>query len=304
MSVAWVAGAIRGRALARRCLGDAAEEVATQPSLSAALRVLSDSTYGHGMKGDMDLESAQRAVAGTALWHLRVLAGWLPPEGVALVRALAGWFEMGELEELAVVLETMGPRPAGLHLGALAAVGGAADAASLAELRQLLAHSEWGDPGGVTLADILLGMRLGWARALRRTVSEREAWGAGALALAAAVALFLRADRGEAPAAGRIPEFRAGWAEAQDVAGFVATVPSPGRWVFRDVREPEELWRAERAWWLRLERDAAALLKGHSLGRETVLGAAALLVADSRRVQGALARAARGGAREVAHARA
>jgi hypothetical protein len=295
VSVAWVAGAIRGKALARRCLGEtAAAELAAQPTLSAALRLLSDSTYGHGLKRDMTLEAAQRAMAETVLWHLRVLAGWLPPRGVSLVRALAGWFEMGDLEELAVAVETGGPRPAAAHLGALTMVWArAVDAGSLVELRNVLAHSEWGDPGGPTLGDVLLGIRLGWARMLSRAVGERGEWGAGALALAVAAALFLRGGGAAAPDGRRVPELRAGWVDARDMGAFVARVPAAAQWPFREVHEPDDLWRAERDWWVRLEGDAGALLRDRNLGRPVVLGAAAMLVADCRRAQGALAQAAR-----------
>ena len=47
-----------------------------------------------GRYAQIDLGSAQRAIAETALWHVRVLAGWMPPRGIELVRILAAWFEL------------------------------------------------------------------------------------------------------------------------------------------------------------------------------------------------------------------
>lgn len=75
--------------------------------------------YGHGNPPERSLEGAQHAIARTVLWDLRVLAGWLPRDGVQLLRALAGWFELASIEELP---QTMAGRPAGAQfaLGALA----------------------------------------------------------------------------------------------------------------------------------------------------------------------------------------
>ena len=38
-------------------------------------------------------------LAETVLWHLRVLAGWLPPAAVGRLRALAAWFELVNIEQ-------------------------------------------------------------------------------------------------------------------------------------------------------------------------------------------------------------
>jgi hypothetical protein len=86
MSVGWVAGALRGGALARRRLGDGVAELAAKTSLDEALAFLSASSYGHRLKGDLDIISAQRAIGDTSVWHLRVLAGWLPPRWLATSR--------------------------------------------------------------------------------------------------------------------------------------------------------------------------------------------------------------------------
>jgi hypothetical protein len=59
---------------------------------------------------------------------------------------------------------------------------------------------------------------------------------------------------------------------------------------------PEDLWRAEGRWWERVDRDAAAMLRGGRPGRPTVAAAAARLTADVWRTQAALEAAAWGAA--------
>lgn len=60
------------------------------PSLEVALAALADTPYGHELHPGQPLAEAQRAVTATLLWHLRVLAGWLPREGPGMLRLLAG----------------------------------------------------------------------------------------------------------------------------------------------------------------------------------------------------------------------
>jgi hypothetical protein len=301
LNIAWVAGAIRGRALASRGLGEEAlERLGRQPSLAAALALLSGTTYGHTLDPGMGLAAAQRAVARTALWHLRVLAGWLPPRGVQGVRAVAGWWESGNLEALAIAVARAGrPGAAPYPLGALATVWGrASEAQTLQDLRSVLARSDWGDPGGDTLSDILFGVRLGWARLLHRAVPECPEWGAGALALVAAKTRFLDdvADRRGAQGVRRIPELGRRWEGAVEMEEFVSSLPVEARWVVREVDSADELWRSELNWWARVAADANALLRGRFPGRPMVIGSAATLLTDSWRVGTALARAARGAA--------
>lgn len=298
MSVAWVAGAVRGKALARRAAGgEFARRVGAESSLAGALRLLASSTYGERIHPGLDLEAAQRAVAGMALWHLRVLAGWLPPAGVDMMRALAGWFELANLEEVAIGLATgTGSAPAPYRLGALATAGPAAsDAHSLRELRMALARSGWGDPGGEALPELLLGLRFGWGRLLL-SIGEQPGWGLGALALTAAKARLLGSEGPTERAPFRIPELGSGWSDATDVEALAMGLPREARWVLRGVETRAELWRAERAWWLAVEDGAEALLRNPSLGRKVVLGAGAELLVDAWRLVTALAQSARGSA--------
>lgn len=297
MSAGWVAGSLRGRALARRAVGpEVAERVAREETLAAALQALSDSTYGHRLQQRMNLETAERAVAETALWHLRVLAGWLPPGGVEVVRAVAAWFEAADLEELAVAIATgVAPAFPARPLGSLVTVRGRAErATSLAGLRRVLAHSEWGDPGDDELAAILLGIRIGWARILLQAFPKHRGWGGGALAIAAANALFHSPAGFPAIDSKRVPELGGAWGDAEDIAGFAARLPATAAWALRELSDPRDLWRAERDWWLRVESDAAELLRRASSGRPAVVAAAVTLLADCWHVRTALARAARG----------
>ena len=160
MTAGWVAGTVRARAMARRVLGtDAARQLADSPSLSGAQRMLQATPFHGVAEPGLSLAAAQHAVAETILWDLRVLAGWLPREGVSMLRLLAGWFEIANVDEL---LQGLAGRPIGaeFELGALAtAWPRLSEAGSSAELRHLLTASVWGDPGGATNRDIRAGMR-------------------------------------------------------------------------------------------------------------------------------------------------
>jgi hypothetical protein len=297
VSVGWVAGAIRGRALARRRLGDeGVRALARTATLSEALEFLAGSSYGHRVRADLDVSGARRAVAETSLWHLRVLTGWLPPSGVQLVRALAGWFELGNMETCAAALASGGRwRESPYTLGALFTVWPkASTAATLGELRAVLAHSAWGDPGGESVAQVFLGLRLGWCRRLRTVLRQAREWADGGLVLALAKARFTEQQPAAPELLPRVPELGVRWRRATDLREFAQVVPVSGRWVLADVQGPTDLWSAERRWWLRLESDAASLLGRARLGRTTVVAAATLLVTDCWRTQAALEQAAGG----------
>jgi hypothetical protein len=120
VSAGWVAGGVRARAIARRRLGaDAARELAACSSLEQAVGMLAATAYGGPAQDGQGLAAVQHGIAATVLWDLRVLAGWLPRGGLRLLRPLAGWFEIANMDEL---LEGIAGRPAGdqFELGALA----------------------------------------------------------------------------------------------------------------------------------------------------------------------------------------
>lgn len=297
MSAAWVAGSVRARAMARRRLGAAgARTLATSPSFAEALDVFAHSPYGSRLPYvDRNLAAAGRAVAETLLWNLRVLAGWLPPDGAEILRVLTGWFEIANVDEhlRALVGEPADPP---FRLGTLATAWPLLhDAGSPDEVRDVLSHSPWRDPGGATAREIQLGMRLAWAERVSARVEPARPWAAGAAAL-----LVAR----ERLAYGRtLPTAAAATAErllggepvrATSLADLVTALPSRARWALDGVRDVPDLWSGEARWWRRVRGDGAALVAGAGFGPHRVIGAAALLAADAWLVRGALEVAARG----------
>jgi hypothetical protein len=272
MTAGWVAGAVRARAMARRELGaDAARQLASCRSLPEAQRMLETTPLRSAAEPGLPLYAAQHAIAETILWDLRVLAGWLPSDGVRLLRLLAGWFEIANVDEL---LQALTGRPSGpeFQLGALAtAWPRLSEARSTTELRQALAASAWGDPGGDSIRDIRAGIRASWAD--RVAVSGDRA---GPWATAAAAAASLGEHGG--------PRRTRPGRPRQSVTAAAVTA---------------EPWQAEADWWRQVERDARMLLRSSAVDSGPVLGAVVVMAADARRVRAALASAARGGTTEA-----
>lgn len=297
MSAEWVAGGVRARAIARRRVGaGTARDLAAAPSLDAALRALAAGPSDRGTRPGQTLPAAQHAVAATLLWDLRVLAGWLPTDGGRLMRPLAGWFEIANADEL---LAGLLGRPVGefFELGALAtAWPRLRDAASPAELRHTLATSAWKDPGGDSERALRVGMRASWAERVAALGGHARDWAASGVALLLA---------GESCVTGGAPPPMLRGVAARLLGASVAAAASPGDiadrlpgrlgWVLDGAAGPTDLWRAETAWWRRIEKDGLALLRAPGSGTGPVLGAAAVLAADSWRLRAALEIAARGG---------
>lgn len=297
MSAGWVAGSVRARAFARRRLGAAAaRRLAAAGSLAEARRALAATAYGSGVHQGQDLAAVQHEIAGSLLWNLRVLAGWLPPDGVRLLRALGGWFEIANVDEM---LQVMTGRPGGaeFQLGALAtAWPRLRHAASAAELRAALAASPWRDPGGETVHAVRLGMRARWTAQVGAFGGPARTWAAGAAVLLLAGERFAAGhavDPGVmngalgllGPAAGGVSAF----------GEFAGALPASARWVLAGISSADGLWRAEAAWRARVEADGLRLLRTSSMDDGVVLGAVAVLAADAWRVRAALELAARGG---------
>jgi hypothetical protein len=280
--------------MARRRLGSAgARALASTPSLAEAVALLAASPYGPLVRTESSMAGAQRAVAATLLWNLRVLAGWLPAAGVEQLRRLAGWFEISNVDEHVAALSGQ-PADPPYRLGALAtAWPRLAATASLGDLRAALAASPWGDPGGATPRHIQLGMRLSWAARVAARVPPARAWAMGAAALLVARERLARhaelPERATAVAAGLLGHR---WRTADTPAGLVAALPAQARWALAPVTDPADLWSAEVAWWRRLRTDGARLLGTSGLGPVPMVGAAALLAADAWLVRAALAVAA------------
>jgi hypothetical protein len=290
---AHVAGAVRARALARRCIGPATARVlAGSPGLDAAIGVLARTPYGRHVRPGQDADNVQEAVAATLVWHLRILAGWLPRASVGQLRALAGWFEIRNVERLLRHGRGHGG-PTPFRLGALAvAWPELSDTSTVEQMRAALGSSVWGDPGAATARAIGLAMRTNWA--LRAAaVPAAEPWAAGGLALLVAREHWLTGRALTGPACERAGELLGRQAvTASSFATFVAALPARAAWALDGVAEPGTLWRAEARWWARLDRDARTLLRSSGFDDRPAIGAAAALAVDAWRVRAAIAAAA------------
>lgn len=268
MTAGWVAGTVRAKAMARRVLGaDLARQLAASRSLREAQQMLEPTPFRSAAEPGLSLAAAQHAVAETILWDLRVLAGWLPRDGVGLLRLLAGWFEIANVDEL---LQALAGRPpdAEFQLGALAtAWPRLSESRTAAELRAALATSAWGDPGGDTRADIRAWMRARWAARVAASGKHVRAWAATAAAVASLTGPG--SPRQGRPGRLQLPAS--------------ATAPT------------SEPWQAEADWWRRVDGEGRELLRSSATGSGPVLGAVVVMAADARRVRAALASAARGG---------
>ncbi|MFD8723008.1 hypothetical protein ACFV2H_34830 [Streptomyces sp. NPDC059629] len=296
MSAGWVAGAVRARALAVRCPGAAgAREIATCPSLDEALRRLGGTPYVRYTREAVGLPEAQRAVSATLLWHLRVLAGWLPRGGARLLVPLVSGFEVAN------VVARVSPEPQDrvppYRLGALETAWRRLErAATPAELRAALAASPWGDPGGDTPWALVTGLRMAAARRTALAVPQARDWAVARAALLTARELFVHGRSLPEPVrrdAARL--LGVGASTAASYREFRDGLPAPARRLLADVTEPAGLWRAEAGWWRTVRNDGAALLRDGRHGPGVVVGAVAVLSVDAWRVRAALESAARGG---------
>jgi hypothetical protein len=297
MSAGWVAGSVRAKALVRRRLGaESTRRLAACGSLGDALRLLAATPYGANIRREQTLSAAQHEVAGTLLWDLRVLAGWLPRDGVRLLRALGAWFELANVDEL---LQSIAGRPAGaeFRLGALAtAWPRLRQAASTSELRAALAASAWQDPGRDTAQAVRLGLRARWAERVAELGEPARTWAAGAAALLVAGERFA-AGRAVDPAVlgGALRLLGPAAGQAVTLDELATSLPPPARWALAGITSPAGLWRVEAALMSRVEQDGLRLLRTPGMGRGVVLGAVAVMACDAWRIRAALGLAARGG---------
>jgi hypothetical protein len=298
MSAGWVAGSVRAKALVRRRLGaGTARRLAACGSLGDALQLLAATPYGANIRRGQALAAAQHEVAGTLLWDLRVLAGWLPRDGVRLLRTLGAWFELANVDEL---LQSIAGRPAGaeFRLGALAtAWPRLRQAASTGELRAALAASAWRDPGHQTAQAVRLAMRARWAERVAELGDPARTWAAGAAALLVAGERFA-VGRAVDPAVmgGALRLLGPSAARAATIDELAGSLPPAARWVLAGITSSAGLWRAEAALVSRVEQDGLRLLRAPGLGPGVVLGAVAVMACDAWRTRAALGLAARGGA--------
>lgn len=297
MSTAWVAGNIRAKAMLDRRMGSAlARELAASASLTQGLQMLVDSPYRHDVQIGQTLEEAERALAATVLWHLRVLAGWQPQAGATALRLLVGWFEIANICGHARALAGAAVEQP-FHLGALGtAWSRLGSTSSLAELRRVLTQSQWGDPGGDTPSDITLGVQLAWALRVTRAVPEAIEWACGGAAVLVARRLLLE-ERPLSHAAQTTAQRVLGRAPtaASNLQAFKEHLPPRARWALAGTTVIGELWQADFRWWSRVERDGLELLRRPHFGPGPTIGTAAVLAADAWRCRAALEIAAGGG---------
>ncbi len=300
MKPGWTAGVTRGRLLLSRRLGaEQARAVAARPSLDGAVSAMIGSAYGERARAGSGIVAAQRAVADTLLWHLRILAGWLPAAGVGLVRALAAWFELQNIDARLAALEGDGREPPPYALGALATAWPQVDQArTLEELAGVVAGSSWGDPGVRDPLELALGLRVLWARRVHEVAPAAAELVAGAGALLVARELFVADSRERIAQLRRLPGIGEEPLRASSIDELRRSLHPRAAWALAGVSEPAELWRAELGWWAAVEGDAVALLRRWG-AEEVVFAAVALLAADAQRTARALEAAANGGDPEL-----
>jgi hypothetical protein len=274
--------------------------LAAAGTLGEAVRQLSTTPYRRFLAADATVAQAQRAVSATLLWHLRVLAGWLPRAGVEALRALAAGFEIVNAEDrlrsiIAARAEQGTRQP--YRLGALATAWGRLERAGTpGEFRAVLVGSSWGDPGGEELAAVAVALRIAAAERTVSAVPPAQRWAAGRAALLTARGGFVTGRPLPEPAARRAARLLGSRAvAAESFARFQQELPATARWAVDGIDRAEDLWRAEERWWAVLDRDGRELVRGSRYGLAPVVGAVAVLSVDAWRVRAALALAARGG---------
>ncbi len=272
-----VASWVRGRALLRRRLGRASmTELASRPTLDAALAQLASSPYGREVRTGMSLEEAQTAVQSVLLWHMRVLAGWESPLRASPIRPLAGGFEIRNVIAHLGALAGGSRRPP-YDLGSLSTAWPAVRSEVTATaVRAALARTEWGDPGGEDPGTVLLAMRIAWARRVFDQVPEAASWARAAAAIL--------------------------WDDIV-AAGSEAVVKGESRRRLESVLGPRishppvpsgERWTYELRWWGDVERSSRALVSAGVPGTASTVGVVGLLAADAWRANAALALVSRG----------
>jgi hypothetical protein len=300
MSAGWVAATVRARAMSRRRLGRVAvRELAGATDLDAALSRLTRSPYRREVHVGMTLAQAERAVVAATLWNVRVLSGWLPRQGVPLVRVLVSPVEAANVVDHLDHLRggRSGPAPPPYRLGGLGTTWPRlATTTTPEEVREALATSAWGDPGGTSTREVALALRITACDRVASAVPFAADWAAGSLALL--VAREMTADRLPLPQRAReVLAFALGGrvAQATTLPALVDALPRSASWALAGVSGPEDLWLAEARWWSRVERDAFRLVRSSTAGPEAPIGAMALLATDAWRVRAALESAARHG---------
>ena len=268
MSAGWIAGDVRARELASQP-SDIAASVAAAPNLEAGIAVLGQAKWIRDIDEARTVAASQRAVLETLLWRLRVIAGWLPSEGVEMIRSCVLWFEVRNIEDrLAYFVGA--PAPVPYELGRLGIISRALGATSSGEdIRRLMATSAWGDPGGVDAYRIRMWLRRTWHKRAREASPQLRVW--------SDAAAWLLADR----------ERTAGRSGADHFAGTPPSLPSPWKWASVNWTGAD-LWRAEERWWTQVREEGLRLLHAPIGTPGPALGAIATLASSVHRIATAL----------------
>lgn len=295
MPASWVAASVRARLLGNRRLGTAgAASVARADGLHAALELLRPSAYGPNLEPSMSLEAAQRHVASTLLWNIRLMAGWLPPGGSSVLQPLAAWFEIANIEERLAYLSG-GRHPPPYQLGPMGSAWRTVAALTTPDaIRDALAHSRWGDPGTSDPDGMVVAMRFRWAAWVAGAVPGSAVWAESASVLLAARLAFTLSAGSSGSLALAVHGLPTAWEHAGSVTDLAAMLPHRLSWVLDGVQEPSNLWMAEARWWARVRIDALDLILRSRFESSAVVGMAALLAHDAWLVRAALSAAARG----------
>jgi len=296
VSAQWVAGNVRASALLNRRLGvGRARSLAAMNSLTDAQHTLAATAYGREIAVGQPALDTDHAVCAALLWHLRVLAGWQPPQGALAIRALAAGFEASNIAAHARRLAGA-PVPPPHTLGALAtAWPRLSETSSLSALRDTLAQTMWGDPGSESPADIGLAVQIGWPARVANAVPEARDWAYARLALAVARRRLVEQRELPAPVLMRARRVLGAAAGASDLASFTDSLATRFGWLLDGITEADGLWTAEARWWARVEADGLTMMGRSQFTRARTIGAVAVLAVDAWRCRAALALAARGG---------
>ncbi|HEY8281865.1 MAG TPA: hypothetical protein VIG28_05235 [Leifsonia sp.] len=293
---AWVAASVRARAIAGQGAGGARSDLlAGSATLEEALDRLADTSYGPQLRGAGTLSASQAAVTRTALWRLRVLAGWMPPTGMALARAAAAGFERENIVGHARGFWSASPEAAPFELGTLGtAWSRARETSSMDDLRAVLRRSAWGDPGRPERPGALMDvLTVSWLRRLAASAPGARPWASAACALLAARIVLADGERpSERLVALARPFIGTTWTAARLLADLASALPRSERSVLAGISEPTDLWRAEARLGAVVARDGRRLLGGSTPGPGVVVGALAVITVDAWRVRAGLAAAA------------
>ena len=236
----------------------------------------------------MTVDAAARAIGAVCLWHLRVLAGWLPPRGGAVVRVFAARFELVAIgDRLAALVGQAVPPPYVLgNLGA--AWPRVSEARSPDDVRRALASSVWGDPAASDWPAAEPALEARWAGWLGDGVPGAGAWAAGWAALVAARAVALARPPTTAARVDLRRLLGLGWEQADGLTELASRLPRAAAWALSGVGGAEDLWLAEGRWWRRVDEDARAALRTTRPGPQVVAAVAAGLLVDAWRARAAL----------------